>query len=148
MSINDGSLTDRDRCVPCPTCGAAIGADCIPMTDDQGPTSIGRWIHVPRWSAAQNAQAQADAALLAAARCFPPGFVEAVAAVLVEGARVKGCEPWESGGGQSLVDHLEHLCGHADRAHLDATHGTTGVDETDLTHAAARAALAYVMRAK
>lgn len=87
-----------------------------------------------------------DAEILAS---FPPGFLAAVAAVLVEGARVKGCEPWESGGNQSFKDHLTHLAGHADRAWCDADeYGPQRVDPEDITHAAARCALAWATRVK
>ena len=90
-------------------------------------------------------RAKADAALLAAARCFPPGFLAAVAAVLVEGARVNGCQPWESGGGQTVGDHLEHAYQHAARSVQD--HLETGrASDEDLTHAAARLALAWGSR--
>ena len=74
--------------------------------------------------------------LLDAARCFPPGTIELVAAVLRDGAAAKGCEPWQSGGGQTVADHVQHAFDHV-FALWDGTFSTE-----DATHAIARLLLA------
>ena len=93
----------------------------------------------------QAVEAQADAALLADARCLPPGLLAAVAVVLREGGTAKGCAPHESGGGQTYRDHIEHAAEHV--ADLDvAIDDEAPADEDDLTHAIARLALAWSLR--
>ena len=87
----------------------------------------------------------ADLAILADARCLPPGLLAAVAVVLREGGTAKGCAPHESGGGQTYRDHIEHAAEHV--ADLDvAIDDEAPADEDDLTHAVARLALAWSLR--
>lgn len=88
-----------------------------------------------------------DAAILADARCLPPGLLAAVAAVLREGATAKGCAPHESGGGQTMAEHLEHAFDHVGGARsVEQCHGAAEVDPDDLTHAIARLALVWSLR--
>lgn len=77
-----------------------------------------------------------DAEILA---CFPPGFLAAVALVLVAGGARHGCAPSESGGGQTFDDHLRHA--------LDHVYGVAQGDtsELHLEHAIARLVLAWSM---
>lgn len=88
-----------------------------------------------------------DGLILADARCLPPGLLAAVAAVLREGATAKGCAPHESGGGQTMAEHLEHAFDHVGGARsVEQCHGAAEVDPDDLTHAIARLALVWSLR--
>lgn len=92
-------------------------------------------------------RAESDAAILADAACLPPGLLAAVAAVLREGAAAKGCAPHESGGGQTMAEHLEHAFDHVGGARsVEQCHGAAEVDPDDLTHAIARLALVWSLR--
>jgi hypothetical protein len=91
-----------------------------------------------------------DADLLAAARCFPPGYLAEVAAILRAGAERHGCEPHETGGDQSCDDHLQHLLGHALTADNDMSAPGVAVPKPDpdsgrsqFAHVGARAALGW-----
>lgn len=79
---------------------------------------------------------RADAELLAAARCFPPGVLAKVAAVLRAGGADRGVEPHQTGGGQTREDHLRHA--------IDHVYGAAMGDESEphVDHAIARLALA------
>lgn len=107
------------------------------------------WKHAPRDAARLRAEerAESDAAILADARCLPPGLLAAVAAVLREGGAAKGCAPHESGGGQTMAEHLEHAFYHVGGARsVEQCHGAAEVDPDDLTHAIARLALVWSLR--
>ncbi len=88
--------------------------------------------------------------LLAAARCFPPGYLADVAAILRAGAARHGCEPHETGGGQGIDDHLQHLLDHALVADNDLSRPGATVPKPDpdsgrsqFAHVGARAALGF-----
>lgn len=81
-------------------------------------------------------RAAADAALLADARCFPPGVLAEAAAVLRAGGARHGVAANATGGGQTREDHLRHA--------LDHVYGAAMGDESEphIDHAIARLALA------
>ena len=81
------------------------------------------------------------------AASFPPGFLEEVAAILVSNPH--GVGPTESGGGQTLDDHLQHAINHLLVADNDLSKPGATVPRPDpdsgrsqFAHAAARCALA------
>lgn len=84
----------------------------------------------------------------AVAGCFPPGVLAEVAAVLRHGAAKTGApSPAETGGGQTIVDHLRHAYGHVAAAGFAANTGLPpAIDHetgrSDISHAIARLALA------
>jgi hypothetical protein len=87
-------------------------------------------------------------ATIADARCIPPGYLAEVAAILRAGAERHGCAPHETGGEQSLDDHLRHLLGHANRVDGDLMHGRDVKPDPDsgrsqFAHVGARAALGW-----
>ena len=67
---------------------------------------------------------------------FPQGVLEAVAEVLTAGGKAKGCAANETGGGQSLEDHLFHAREHVYGAQNEDT------SEPHVLHAIARLVLA------
>jgi hypothetical protein len=104
----------------------------------------------PCVSIARKAHEREDAALLADARCFPPGYLAEVAAILRAGAERHGCEPHETGAGQTCDDHLQHLLGHALTADNDMSAPGVAVPKPDpdsgrsqFAHVGARAALGW-----
>lgn len=78
---------------------------------------------------------------------FPPGFLAEVAAILRAGGKRHGCAPHETGGGQTLVDHVSHLKAHAADAERAVVVGDHAHDPdsgaSQWAHVGARAALAY-----
>jgi hypothetical protein len=86
-----------------------------------------------------------DAELLA---CFPRAVLEEVAEVLRHGqVRYRAPSPAETGGGQTVVDHLRHAYGHVAAAGFAAGQGMpVAIDEAtgkaDSVHAIARLVLA------
>lgn len=113
--VEDGTLIDITRC----WCDFIHDRFCDQLADD-----IAR-------------RAEADAAILADARCFPPGFLAAVAAALRGGAERHGVAPHETGGGQTREDHLRHA--------IDHLYGSAMGDDREphLVNATARLALAW-----
>ncbi len=83
--------------------------------------------------------------LRALVACFPAGYLEEVAAVLVEGGKVKGCAASESGGGQTIVDHVAHAYNHVGALVSDIGDDRP-ISVEDITHAGARCALAWATR--
>lgn len=82
-------------------------------------------------------------ALLAMARCVPPRALAEMARVLRFGGAARGCGPAESGGGQTVADHLRHAEAHLFLARK-VGHGSRDAETgaLDAVHAACRAALA------
>lgn len=127
------------RC-DCATCTAVCFAEF-------GLTVVCEELRRDRLAKLRTVEEQARDATLADARCLPPGLLAAVAAVLREGGAAKGCAPHESGGGQTMAEHLEHAFDHVGGARsVEQCHGAAEVDPDDLTHAIARLALAWSLR--
>lgn len=131
--------------------GHALRCEC----DECGPrcfapfglTVVCEELRRDRLAKLRTVEEQARDATLADARCLPPGLLAAVAAVLREGAAAKGCAPHESGGGQTMAEHLEHAFDHVGGARsVEQCHGAAEVDPDDLTHAIARLALVWSLR--
>lgn len=92
------------------------------------------------------------ARLRALVGCFPAGYLEAVADILRAGAERHGCAPHETGGGQGIDDHLQHLIDHALIADNDLSKPGATMPKPDLdsgrsqfAHVGARSALAFAM---
>lgn len=129
--------------VECPKCRALPGRFC-PIRSTTNDDPAGTWSHDERWTAAQAKAASNDAALLALARCFPPGLLAEAAALLTERGAKTGAGPTDTVDGQTFDDHVEH----ADEHMIDVALGcATDVDSGrhPIAHVVARMALAYEM---
>lgn len=131
----------------CPASHASAGRYCDPVARTCCEARIDAADNEARGRAAWAAH-HADAALLAAARCFPPGYLAEVAAILTAGGKRHGCEPHETGGGQSIDDHLQHALDHLHAVDHGLMHGRDVKPDRDsgrsqFAHAGARTALGW-----
>lgn len=83
--------------------------------------------------------------LIEQAETVPPLVLPELARVLRIGAAKHGCVPHETGGGQTVRDHLDHAAEHLRRAMARPSNRDAETGALDLVHAMARIGLAAQM---